>query len=273
MRHRRFVSLFIVTLMLCANAQAEVVMNVFASSAPNFTSSPSWSGYLSNALNSLENGLGNIGDRTTDPTAYEFFADGAVINPQELIVSNFSSWRGVADLGSPFDSERGNRLHFGMHVVGDGSMRFRLEDLSYEISSTDGNRLGFVGSFAGLTYSATRFGIDYGADMMKGGGDDTIIDSGSADQLVDELVYVGVGNGFDASVLSGTNQEKIDQLLSQIQSGGAFNVTGGYSLSDPSGGSILAAASSTITAIPEPTALAFLTVVAGSVGLRRRRRQ
>ncbi|MEM6473003.1 MAG: PEP-CTERM sorting domain-containing protein [Planctomycetota bacterium] len=272
MHHRLLIQSFILSLFCCATAQAEVVMSVVASSAPNFTLSPSWGGYLNNALNSLENGLGNIGDRDTDPTAYEFFPEGTFIAPQELIVSNFPSWRGVADPSSPFDGEFGNRLHFGVHVVGDGNMRFRLEDLSFDITSADnGSLLNFSGDFAGSSYSATRVGIDYGADMMKGGGDDMIINSGSSTQFVDELIYVGVGNAFDASGFSGSNQEKIDQLIGQV--GGVFDVRGGYSLTDSTGTSILAAGTTTISVVPEPTAIAFLAVAASSFGLRRRRRR
>ncbi|MEO1525410.1 MAG: PEP-CTERM sorting domain-containing protein [Planctomycetota bacterium] len=268
-------SLLFATLVLLIDqpfARAEVVMDVYASPAPNFTASPSWNGYLANALNSLENDLGSIGDRSLDPTAYEVFADGATIGLNELIVSPFNSWRGVANPSAPFDNEFGNRVHFGVHIVGDGTMRFRLEDLSYEMSSTDsGNRLGFSGSFAGGSYSGTRIGIDYGADMAKGGGDDTIIDSGAATQFVDELIYVGVGNAFDASPFSGSDQERIDQVLSEIGPETIFDFTGSYSLSDSTGASILAAGATTISVVPEPTAVVALLALTGTLAFRRRR--
>ncbi|MEL6104446.1 MAG: hypothetical protein AAFU85_00355 [Planctomycetota bacterium] len=269
-------SLIVVSLVsfaaLTSATKADVVMDVYASPAPNFSGSPSWSGYLANALNSLENDLGNIGDRNLDPTAYEILPDGSGIGAEEIIVSSFNSWRGVANPSSPFDGELGNRIHFGVHIVGDGSMRFRLEDLAFEMSSSDtDNLLGFSGNFAGSSYSGTRIGIDYGADMMKGGGDDTIINSGAATQFVDELVYVGVGNAFDASPFTGSDQDRINQVLAQIQSETKFDFTGAYSLSDSTGSSILAAASTTITVIPEPTAFFALMVVSCAVGSRRRR--
>ena len=270
-------SFFVVSLvsfaLLSSAARAEVVMDVYASPAPNFSASPSWNGYLANALNSLENNLGNIGDRNLDPTAYEILPDGSGIGAEEIIVSSFNSWRGIANPSSPFANEFGNRIHFGVHIVGDGSMRFRLEDLSFEMSSSDtDNLLGFSGNFAGGSYSGTRIGIDYGADMMKGGGDDTIINSGAATQFVDELVYVGVGNALDASPFTGSDQDRINQILSQIQSETKFDFTGAYSLSDSTGSSILAAGSTTITVIPEPTAFFALMVVSCAVSSRRRRR-
>ena len=150
----------------------------------------------------------------------------------------------------------------GFIIVGDGAMRFRLEDLSYNVSSTDGNSLGLIGNFAGTSYSNTRVGISYGADMVKGGGDDTIINSGASTQLVDEFVYVGVGSAVDASGFPGpSNQERLDQLLAQSRSSQPFNITSSYSLVDPTGTTILAMATTTISVVPEPGAMAMLFAV------------
>ncbi|MBN1910915.1 MAG: hypothetical protein JW818_14310, partial [Pirellulales bacterium] len=160
---------------LVTNASASITLDVYASSAPNASSgSPSWSGYLVNALNSLENGLGNIGDRSVDPTAYEIAPD--VVGPGEIAVTSFKSWRGEVNPAAPFDNEYGNRMHFGLHAYGDGSMQFKLEDLTFELHSSDsGDTLVFVGDFLGYTYNGvTRYGIDWGADRTKGGGDDII---------------------------------------------------------------------------------------------------
>ena len=60
-------------------------MTVVASPAPNIFGSPSWAGYVINALNSLENDLGEIGNRSTDPTAYSIFDPGSLIDPSEII--------------------------------------------------------------------------------------------------------------------------------------------------------------------------------------------
>ena len=262
----------IVCLSLSSIASADITMTVVASPAPNVFGSPSWSGYTTNALNSLENSLGEIGDRSTDPTAYEIFSDGQFIDASEIIVSNFSSWRGVADEAAPFDGEFGNRVHFGLHIVGDGTMRFRLEDLSYFITSDDGDVLGFSGSFAGLTYSSTRIGIDYGVDQAKGGGDDIIITSGAATQIVDELIYTGVGNAYDATDFPGpSGQEKLDQTIDFINSAGFVEVTGGYILTDEAGETVLADESTSFTIVPEPGTGLLVVVMAGAYAIRRRR--
>ncbi len=263
---------FVVPAFFGSQANADITMSVVASPAPNFFTSPSWGTYANKAINSLENGLGNIGDRNVDPTAYEIFADGSAVLPTELIVSGFSSWRGIADQSSPFDGEFGNRVHFGIRIVGDGVTKFRLEDLSSEISSGDGNQLGFVSSFAGSDYSPIRFGIDYGANMVKGGGDDTIIDSGAGTQLVDEFVYVGSGNAYDASTQPGpSNQEKMDQAIASITSFASFNVTGSYTLTDSGGTNVLATGSTSFVVVPEPGSALLLFGLVGFIGFKRRR--
>ena len=253
-------------------AFADFSVDVYASPAPNFLGSPSWSGYAVNALNSLENELGDIGDRELDPTAYEIFHDGELVFPAELIVTGFNSWRGEADPAAPFASEKGNRLHFGLHIVGDGTEQFRMEDITYEVTSDDGGALDFSGSLAGSSYSTVRVGIDYGADRVKGGGDDTLITSGSSLQFVDEFMYVGVGNAYDATNADGaTNQEKIDNAINSIGASSLFNIHGSYTLFD-TGGTELATGSTFITVVPEPGGLLSLTLL-GLLGVRRIRRR
>ena len=177
------------------SANATITLDVVASSAPNASGSPSWSGYAANALNSLANGLGNIGSRATVPTAYEIA--GPIIKPGDVMITSFNSWMGVAGpLAPPFDKELGNRMHFGLHAYGDGTSQFKLADLTFAIHSSDpDDSLLFVGDFIGYNYNGTtRFGVNWGPDRVKGGGDDIVYTSGNGTTLVDELVYVGVGN-------------------------------------------------------------------------------
>ena len=259
--------------MSARSTRAAIVMDVVASPAPNFLESPNWSGYLTNALNSIENGLGEIGNRDVDPAAYAIIPNGGAVRYDEMILTMFRSWRGVADPASPFEREAGNRVHFGVRIAGDGQMRFRLEDLSWEIQSSGGNQLGFTGSFAGNNYSSARIGIDYGADMTKGGNDDVIITSGSATQTVDELIYVGVGNAFDATSQPGPgNQDRINQQIASLSSQGAITVTGSYTLRDPTGSIVLATGSTMFTAVPEPGVGLFLSFLGGARVFRRRPR-
>ena len=67
--------------------------------------------------------------------AYE--VAGAFIEAGDIIVSSFNSWRGQFNPSGAFVNENGNRLHFGLHIVGDGTQQFRLNVLCFEIESTD----------------------------------------------------------------------------------------------------------------------------------------
>ena len=269
---RKIAGIFLLLLLAAPAARADITMTVIPSPAPNFNGSPSWAGYLANGMNSIENNLGNIGNRSFDPTAYVAYFTGQVIPVEEAIVSSFKSWRGLANPAVPFDLEKGNRIHFGLHIVSDGTMPFRLEDLLFETTSSDGNILGFSGDFVGMSYSSTRIGIDYGGDNMKGGGDDIIINSGLATQMVDELIYIGVGNAYDATSLPGpSNQEKLDQVRLGLSPFTPIMFTGTYTLND-SGGGFLASGSSHVFFTPEPSTALPLAILAAMGLLYRRRR-
>lgn len=250
-------------------ASATVTIQVVPSSAPNAFGSPSWGAYNTNALNSLENNLGNIGDRNTDPTAYEVAP--AIVDAGEYMVSSFNSWRGQVSPASPFAAELGNRMHFGLHASGDGVTQFTLEDVSFEVTSSDGpNTLGYTGDFVGLDYSSTRFGVDWGADRTKGGGDDIVYTSGNGTTLVDEIVYVGVGNAFwpgggdpNPGNPIGGAQAAMDDAIGYVMANAPFTISGSYTILGDS-------ASGSVTTIPAPaSALALLGL--GAMARRRRR--
>ena len=146
-----------------------------------------------------------VGDRTVSPDAYEWVV--GPIPPLEMIYTNFNSWRASADPSPVFTSrpdvfqgEFGNRVHFGVHISGDGSKMFSLDNLSWALDSNDvTNYFDQDGSLAGGTYSATRIGIDYGPNRQPDGGgvDDIVYENGESGSLpIDELVYVGIGDGF-----------------------------------------------------------------------------
>jgi hypothetical protein len=258
----------LIMMFLCVQSFGAVIIDVYASSAPNAYGSPSWAGYTANALYALENGLSVYGDREVSPTAYTQADD--VVDAWEIAVTSFKSWRGDVNPTGAFANELGNRMHFGLHAYGDGTTQFCLEDITFEFHSSDPtDTLGFTGDFLNYSYNGTtRYGINWGADRVKGGGDDVVYVSGNGKTLVDEIVYVGVGNawwpgGSLADRGLSDPQGAMDEYLEWILSEEPINITCTYYILGSSG-------SDMVTVIPEPATLSLLAL--GALSLIRRKK-
>jgi hypothetical protein len=170
---------------IAATANATIVSSVIPSLGPNgLAGTPGYTtgvsgnpSYIDNAISTLM-GLGNSGtSNTTDPGAFEMLS--GTVTPDQAIVTSFPSWLAQASPSGDLAGEFGNRIFFGTSIVATG-------DPSTIISNPITNF-----SFAGGEYSDVRVGVQFGADGMLGGGDDTIINSGSAGQVVDAIYYIG----------------------------------------------------------------------------------
>ena len=231
-----------------ARGQIET-FNVIPAFAPKGPSSPGWTGYVTNALTGIKAGGATVGDRGTSPDGYE--AVTSMLRPAEMIYTDYPSWQGSADPSTRyasfdpvFQAENGNRIHFGLHIVTEDGETFALDQLDWSLNSDDDEHyFDQAGTFAGQNYSPTRIGINYGADMMEGGGDDIVYDNGEAGtNEIHEFIYVGVGDGFNASPVPGfeqpDDQGEINEVLRLLLDGCSadeceVNLTATYTLNDP----------------------------------------
>ena len=198
---------------IASSAHATIVTSVIPSIGPNgIAGTPGYTtgvggnpSYVDNAISTLM-GMGNSGtSNTTDPGAFEMLS--GTVTPDQAIVTTFPSWLATAPPTGDFVGEFGNRIFFGTSIEATGDMTLagggsgiRLADLTlqkcwYDVATGDPSTLitdpitNF--SFAGGNYSDVRVGVQFGADGVLGGGDDTVITSGPANQVVDAIYYIG----------------------------------------------------------------------------------
>jgi hypothetical protein len=251
------------------SASAAITIGVTPSSGPNGNGSPNYSGYAGNAIYALENGLASYGN----PSSPSYYTQApAVMSVLNNIVTGFPSWNGVANPSGAYASELGNRLLFGLDVRGNGT-KISIDQLSFVMSSTDGNTLGFSFVLGSYAYSSQYVGWNYGADGIRGNADDVFITSGAASQQVDELVGRGSGNAWAVYVgdYPGTLQDGINQAAADLGSS-PIDFTGTYTL-----GGVQGSATVTLEPVPEPTtfiagALLLLPFGASTVRILRRNR-
>ena len=256
-------------------SNADISIEVFPAFAPNGPASPNWVGYVGNAISGIDAGGTNTGTgptRDADPAYYETIS--GPISPSEIVYTTFNSWRGMAANNPAFvgvmTGEFGNRVHFGTRITATDGMEFALSDVTWELDSDDlTDYFDQSGSIVG-NYSSTRVGLNYGADGVKGTADDISITSGAGSQLVNELLYVGVGEGFPSeNIAAPTDQDDINLTLSTLTCTEDCEVSlkAIYRVGDAMGmGDIT-------LIVPEPSSMALASIGAllGIAALRNRR--
>jgi hypothetical protein len=177
---------FVITLAAIASFVSygnTATIQIYGSASPNNSSSPAtttYTDYAANAIQSVVYGASE-GDRNIDPSA--FTTTNAVVPSDIITTTGTNSWRGDFAPTGAFANEQGGRLTIIIDIVKTG-LQLNLADLSVTRSSADAafNVTNTYVSFDGLT----RFGLNYGADGVRGGVDDVLITSGNS--LVDEII-------------------------------------------------------------------------------------
>jgi hypothetical protein len=272
MKRRHSILVVLVGLLahLWAEAQTQagtISISVRPSLSPDLFSSPSSNGYISNAISALQNGTPSIGNPANDPAAY--FNVSSVSSNEFTVTGSPGFWRGQTVSSGPFAGEFGNFLEFGVVVTGNISgsgPKIELDKVGFVATSTDP-----VAFYSGTippplvsSYSAHAVGIVFNSD----GSVNHTVTSGPSSQLVDEIVYTGIGLANDASAYP-----SLAAALAFNQSLGSFLLTGTYTYDDGTGNTGSGSATVSVNPVPEPATLVLLGIAgACSVAARRRKR-
>lgn len=242
-------------------ARADIVITVTPSLAPNAYGSPSYAGYVSNAITALEKGLSSYGTPDT-PSYYQALTNGSAISANQNVVTGFYSWLGQTDpgtvFGPAFAQELGNRLLFGLSIVGTTNAdKFSISNLSFtETSSDPGNTLGFSFGAGSYNYSSEYVGVIYGAGGAGDVADYTYVTSGPNTQLVNAVFGRGSGNAYSAYSTDpgATDQDRLNNAIGSISN---ETFSGMYTLGGVTGSGTIG-----IQAVPEPAPIALIVASA-----------
>ena len=259
-----------------------VIQQGFAIGPNGASGSPSFAAWQSNAIQGLTNGFSNVGNPATDPTAFATVTGTSV---RDIIpTGDFTSWNGQANPSGAFANELGNLLYAPVIVTGTNGTTFSLSQILFTGVSSDmpgnpaGSLLGNVTDLNNFSYSAGRVGVVFNADGSK-----TLITSGDPTQVVNELIYRGVGSFHQILTQAGTGQtgqQLLDAEAAQLSAFGPLTFSATYSIYKDStsrdAASLLFSQTDTllVASVPEPSSIVLLGLgVVGALTVARSRRR
>ena len=252
---------------------------------PNFFTSPNFDDFRENFMNHLAFGTPGP-DYNVDPTG--FLPVGATVDPSEVIVSTFNSWRGAGDPtpgwddpAGVFSGEFGNQVYFGLSVESPAGCNAEIDlrgisgSLVWE-DSTGNPSASLLTQPPGQSFNWNLTGEDYDEFRWGVTGGTVYNDTNPApgSMAVENVYYIGGITGltaFDVATLD--NQANLNKTLAKINddfnAGDIFQIDVNYSVLTTLG---KVTGATTTLLIPEPTGL-FLGLVAVGIlsGSRRKR--
>jgi hypothetical protein len=250
-------------------AQApEPTITVEGTMAPNAYGSPSFDQWAANGITAEENNLSSFG--SAGPTQFNVVT--SALPESENWVTGFPSWLGQADPGTVFGpayaNELGTRASFAAVITAAPDSTISIDGLGFTMSSSDpGNGLGWSWGVGTWDYDATDIGIINNPD-----GSYTIVNSGPADQQVNEIISIGAGNAYasyndpygpsswnDDPNPGATNQQIIDYDLAELGFSG-YDFTGTFTYGGSSGSATI-----DFTSVPDAASTLGLLGLAFSV--------
>ena len=266
---KNYKAIFAITISLAAamSSSAQVTITTQATMAPNAFGSPSFDTWAANGIYAVENGLTSYG--AAGPAQFNVTTSPLPVTAN--FVTGFPSWMGQADPAAPYNSELGTRASFVSLINGNGSL-ISISHMGVFGSGTDpGQALGFDWPENSILpgdwfYDATDIGIIYNNGLNTLGGV-TIVNSGSGDQQVNEIISIGAGDafaGYSTDLPPGaTDQQIIDADLAGMP---GYEFTGTFTYGDTNlDGSYSSSGSATFdfTPVPEPTTMTI--IIAGAL--------
>lgn len=200
-----------------ADRAEAVQIKLYASPAPNRLADASdWSDWVANMTTALRTGSTALGDPLTNPGAFYTVDELKEENITEVIVTPFLSWGGTAFPAAPFDGERGQRMYFPTVVESETGLNdIRISNLgNLNIYYLDTDESPAEQEIWPTPYGPGSLTY-YALDRIGVKADGTVIDSGVGDQLVNKIVFRGLGMAW-APTGSGTEQELLDAMIADL---------------------------------------------------------
>ena len=157
--------LIILTLALLASpliANADPVITVSPTIAPNIFGSPSFPSWEQNAISALRAGVPAFGN----PASPTYYYQTTTTTYGGIIVTDFPSWMGQTNpgavFGAAFANELGNRALFSLHILGDQNNAFSIssDDLIVDLKEFGPRIAGTIRTAKTIDAGSVKYAID-----------------------------------------------------------------------------------------------------------------